>query len=445
MDRYIIDPDCQADFRKVLSDILSIPSVKSEPSAEAPYGTETARALDCMLRYAKANGLDVVNLDNRVGYAQWGTGEKMVAILCHLDVVPPGEGWDSDPFSLEIREGQLIGRGITDNKGPAVCALFALLRLKASGYRPSGRIRLIFGLDEEHGCTCMKHYVGVSELPDVGFTPDASFPAIYAEKGILQIRLSGPGSSIMESVGGDAYNMVPSSCSVTDLQTRKRFTATGIQAHASTPEKGENAIIEAVFAYSDSFSGTNAVFDFIKKYAVRNEDLIKLITVAQPDISGSLTVNTGMIRINSDESSIGIDIRYPVKSDGDAVFREVSGKASEFGLHATVVDHLPPLFANPGSASMTALKSAYERHIPDAYRASFPGQTDIPDEFCSSDPIAIGGGTYARSVPGIIAFGPRFPWEEERMHQKNESCSEKTMLVSIDLYRDALISLCETL
>lgn len=444
MDKYKIDPFSELDFRKVLSDLLSIPSIKSEPTAEAPYGTATVQALDCILRYAAANGLSVANLDNRVGYAQWGAGEKMVAVLSHLDVVPPGEGWDSDPFSLVIKDGQLIGRGITDNKGPAVCSLFALLRLKESGYQPSCRIRLIFGLDEEHGCDCMRHYVKVAELPDTGFTPDASFPAIYAEKGILQIRLSGPGSSDINAIGGDAYNMVPSSCSITDLQTGIISSTLGTQAHASTPEKGDNAIIKAVFARSESIAGTNPVFDFLLRYSVLNEDLKNLITVAKPDISGNLTINTGMIRISREESSVGIDIRYPVKSDGDAVFKEVFGKASEFGLAAEIVDRLPPLFTDPRSTAMVALRSAYEKHIPIAYKASYPDESNVPEAYRSADPIAIGGGTYARSVPGIVAFGPRFPWEEDRMHQKNESCPEKSLLASVDLYRDALTALCET-
>jgi len=445
MDKYLIDPFNESDFRKVLSDLLSIPSVKSEPTAEAPYGTATVQALDCILRYAEANGLLAVNLDNRVGYAQWGSGEKMVAVLCHLDVVPPGEGWDSNPFSLVIRDGLLIGRGITDNKGPAVCALFALLRLKAIGYQPSSRIRLIFGLDEEHGCTCMKHYVSIAELPDTGFTPDASFPAIYAEKGILQIRLSGPGSSTVEATGGDAYNMVPSSCSITSHPTGECFNTSGIQAHASTPEKGENAIIKAVFAFSNSNFGTNPVFDLILRFSIQGEDLKNLITVSQPDISGSLTINTGMMRITADESSVGIDIRYPVKSNMDDIFREVSQKASEFGLVSTIIDHLSPLYTDPQAPIMVALRSVYERHLSEVYRASYPGQPDIPEEFRSADPIAIGGGTYARSAPGIVAFGPRFPWEENRMHQKNESCSEKSLLASIDLYQDALTSLCQTI
>jgi len=163
-----IDPSSELAFFEVLSDLITIPSVKGLPTDNAPYGTATAQALNYILDRAQACGLRVNNLDNRVGYAEWGEGERMIAVLCHLDVVPPGEGWETEPFSLIRRNGLLIGRGISDNKGPAVCALFALLQLRESGYRPACRIRLIFGLDEEHGSTCMEHYAGVEELPVTG-------------------------------------------------------------------------------------------------------------------------------------------------------------------------------------------------------------------------------------------------------------------------------------
>ena len=440
-----IDPLSESDFLEVLSELISIPSVKGESTENAPYGVATAQALDYLLGRAEASGLSVRTLDNRVGYAEWGSGSRLVAVLCHLDVVPPGEGWETEPFSLTRKEGLLIGRGVMDNKGPAVCALFALLRLKESGYIPSCRIRLIFGLDEEHDCTCMDHYVAVEELPDTGFTPDASFPAIFAEKGILQFSVRGQGSTTVEAVGGDAYNMVPSSCSITDLATGERFPASGIPAHASTPEKGVNAILKAVSALPDTISRHEPLTDFLGQYLARDKDISALITSAPADISGDLTVNVGLIRISSDESMAGIDIRYPVESSGDDIYREISGKAASFGLETRIVSHLKPLFTPPDSHSMIALRGAYNRYVQQAYLAEHPGTKDIPEECLSSDPIAIGGGTYARSMPDIVAFGPVFPWEESKMHQKNESCSERVMLISVSLYEDAVKSLCESL
>lgn len=435
----------EVDFFKVLSDIISVPSVKTEPSDHAPYGAATAAALECMLNHAQDRGLRVRNLDGRVGYAEWGDGPGMVAVLCHLDIVPPGEGWETDPYSLTRKDGLLVGRGIIDNKGPAVCSLFALLSLAESGYKPPCRIRLIWGLDEEHGCTCMDHYVAIEELPDAGFTPDASFPAIFAEKGILQFRLTGPGSEAIAATGGDAFNMVASSCSVTELTSGERFSIIGVPAHASTPEKGLSAIHVAVSELPEQVAVKSDLLMFIRRYLSSRYGIDDLVSCAHADISGTLTLNTGLLRISETESMAGVDIRYPVHSDGKEIFDEIRGKAADFGLDVQVESHLLPLFTDPGSSSMTALREAYRSNIHMIYRSWSPDSTDIPAEYLSDEPIAIGGGTYARSMPGIIAFGPVFPWEESRMHQKNESCSEKVMISSISLYRDAIYRLCETL
>lgn len=369
----------------------------------------------------------------------------MIAVLCHLDVVPPGEGWETEPFSLIRRNGLLIGRGISDNKGPAVCALFALLQLRESGYRPACRIRLIFGLDEEHGSTCMEHYAGVEELPVTGFTPDASFPAIFAEKGLIQLSLNGSGSRTLEMTGGDAYNMVPSSCMIKENTTGRIFSANGVPAHASTPEKGVNAILEAVFAIPDDIANREPVIAFLRKYLKGEANIRTLISCAPGDISGELTVNVGITRINGEESMVGFDIRYPVESDGEAIQKEISIKAAEYGLSTRCVNHLPPLYTPPDSISMIALRDAYKRHVRQAYLADHPGVNEVPGKYLSSDPIAIGGATYARSIPNIVAFGPLFPWEAGCMHQKNEHFSEKGLWASVALYQDAIRSICETI
>ena len=440
-----IRPDCTDDYIRVLSDLISIPSIKSDPKPGAPYGIHTSEALNYMLSICEQNGLWVKNMDNRVGYAQWGSGKKMIAVVCHLDIVPPGEGWENDPFTLTRKNGLLMGRGVTDNKGPAVSSLFSLLRLRESGYQPTCRIRLIFGLDEEHGCSCMDHYVANEELPEAGFTPDASFPAIFAEKGLLQIRLRGPGSSLLEAVGGDAYNVVPSSCSIKNTATSLQFSAVGTPAHASTPEKGENAIYKAISLIPNDFADEIPALSFIRRNLMAEIGNDPLVGCAPADISGSLTINNGILRINKEESIVGLDIRYPVLSDGDSVCGEVFRKASVFGLEAEIIHHLPPLYTDPNHDYLRALRKAYEHHLPEVYSADHPFEKSIPLPYQSCDPIAIGGGTYARSIPGIVAFGPVFPWEESKMHQKTESCSEAATIASIDLYSEAIRNLCLSL
>ena len=248
---------------QVLSEIIAIPSVKSDPTPDAPFGEATVRALDYLLGIGKDMGFHTEMIDHKVGYIEWGDSGAITAILCHLDVVPAGEGWSADPFHLRRENGLLIGRGVVDDKGPAVAALFAMKRLKESGFTPCGRIRLILGLDEESGSLCMERYKETEEFPRHGFTPDASFPVIFAEKGILHIRVSGPGSSSIHVAAGERPNMVPAACRVTLPLSGTTYEVLGVPAHASTPHVGENAdglcLLEHLFRCSGNIVGRVAV------------------------------------------------------------------------------------------------------------------------------------------------------------------------------------------
>ena len=114
-----------------LGALVRIPSVEGEPEEGAPFGREPARCLDEMLALCEKLGFLTSNMDHRVGWCEFGEGEEMVAVLGHLDVVPAGDGWsESEPFSGEIKNGRIYGRGTMDDKGPTVAAFYALNALK---------------------------------------------------------------------------------------------------------------------------------------------------------------------------------------------------------------------------------------------------------------------------------------------------------------------------
>lgn len=433
------------DFFEVLSSLISIPSVKSEPMPGAPYGKYTAKALDYMLSLGKEYGFSVKNLDGRVGYIEWGSGDKMMAILCHLDVVPPGDGWESDPYTLVRRNGLLIGRGVIDDKGPAVCVFFSLLRLKNEGFTPSCRIRLILGLDEEHGCSCMEHYVENEELPISGFTPDADFPAIFAEKGILQITLSGKPSGSCRASAGEAPNMVPSSCTIAFTDTGESYSAQGVPAHASTPDAGVNAILETVSQIPAERFPDEPVLAFLNKYFTDDISADLLISSALPDISGELTMNPAILTMNESVASITLDIRYPVRSDLNQILQEISDNASMFDLHMEIISHLGPKYIDPESEQIRNLLSVYEKHQALLCKLSDNSTMNPSEAVFPVLPIAIGGGTYARTMPGIVAFGPSLPSDEPQAHRKNEAFRETVALELIELYKDAIKCLCENI
>jgi len=429
-----------------LTQLIAIPSVKGEESPDAPYGVYTLEALEYMLNLGRQNGFSVKNLNGRAGYIEWGSGDKILGILCHLDVVPAGEGWRHDPFTLRRENGWLIGRGINDDKGPAVTIFHSMLRLKNEGYIPPCRIRLILGLDEECGSSCMEYYKMVEELPTCGFTPDAEFPAIFAEKGILQLSVSGPVSTKIRASAGERPNMVPARCEITLLDTNDKITGFGVPAHASKPQLGINAIFKAFSQLDASLTADDPLSKFFMKFIGDDTTGKLLVPGLMEDISGALTLNAGVLKMNSDKSELIIDIRYPVTADSSAVISAVRSKASEFGLKVETSSHQKPLFRDPEEPLIRTLLDVYEKYVESA---PFDSTADAALRSRATEkpavPIAIGGGTYARTMPGLIAFGPAFPWEKDQAHQIDEAVFAESIYLQVQLYQDAIVSLCENI
>ena len=233
-----------------LEKLISIESTGSSPAEDPdngtlPYGAKPFEALKFFLDNAAKDGMRTGIIDNRAGWCEFGPEKTdLIGIVCHLDVVPAGDGWTTDPFTLTNKDGVLYGRGIVDDKGPAAASYIAMKRLKESGYEPSKRIRLILGTDEERTCSCVETYAAKGEIPSFAITPDGEFPVIYAEKGIMHIKISTDKPSAIEAQAGSAANMVPahSSCTINGIT----YSAKGKMAHASKPELGVNAIFEMI-------------------------------------------------------------------------------------------------------------------------------------------------------------------------------------------------------
>jgi len=429
------------EFLLALTDkLISIRSVKGIPTPAAPYGEETLHALEFILSTAEQYGFTVKNIDGRVGYIEWGNGKEMLGILCHLDVVPEGVGWSCDPFSLHIQNERLYGRGIADDKGPALCILMAMIRLKRAGIIPTCRVRLILGLDEECGSSCIEHYVSTSELPTLGFTPDAEFPAIFAEKGILQVRIQGKSSGRFLIHAGDRPNMIPGECTITTIASGKSYHGTGIPGHASKPELGGNAIINAVRKMPPHEVTAEPILQFINTYFTRDENYDKLFGKKYHDISGPLTINPGVLHVNETETYLLLDIRYPVTADMDELLHALQSQAENWDLQAIIHSHQRPLYLEKDSQLIQTLMDVYDKYKPLLLSCHQSKEAEgLVIE--KTMPIAIGGGTYARTMKNIVAFGPHFPWEPDSIHQADESISKETYFLLAPLYEDAILRL----
>lgn len=415
-----------------LQENLRIPSVEGIPKEGAPYGMEVRRSLEHVLEAADMMGFRTCNVDNHVGWCEYGEGDEMVAVLGHLDVVPAGDGWSFDPWGGQIQGDRIFGRGTMDDKGPSIAALFALEALRDSGLPLKRRIRILFGCNEETGAKDLKYYLSHGgEIPVMGFTPDAEYPVINGEKGIINATCSRSftqtGELTLVSVcGGTAPNVVPNyakaelACSrelaeriaattiekvtFTVTDTGLLVEATGENAHGSTPWLGENAIGRLVLALNDlPFEGEVAeILSFLS-------DKLGMDTIGKAagihlwdEPSGDMSLNWGILNADASGLSLVINYRYPVTysfADCGPAFQSLF-ESKGFTVNQVYKDKL---YIPADSQLVQTLLKVYKEH------------TGIVGE-----PVCIGGGTYAKSLPNILAFGPIFPGDEVREHKPDE-------------------------
>ncbi|MDD1748977.1 MAG: dipeptidase PepV [Methanothrix sp.] len=420
--------------------LVMIKSVNGQPKPDAPFGEGPAQALDKALEIAGNLGFNTTNLDGYIGYAEYGQGTDYVGVLAHVDVVPEGEGWKYPPYGAEIHDGRMYGRGTIDDKGPAIAALYALKAVRDSDLPITKRVRIIFGSDEETGVADVEHYLERETPPVSGFTPDANFPAIYAEKGILTFDLAkdlaiGPsGMKIASIQGGTAYNIVPdkaaaeiytsdpdqivTACRDFANETGYNLTAevtngmvsvrsVGQAAHGSVPYKGKNAVMQLLaFLGTLDLSGSDIgdAIDFLDAKVDMETDGKSFGLAMEDEPSGNLTLNVGMVNATERRIVLALNIRYPVTYSFEDVMGRFNQTIEGTGFKVeNMQQNLKPLYYPKDSPLIKTLTEVYAKET---------GRNDSP--------IAIGGGTYAKDMPNIVASGPMMPEEEEVEHQPNE-------------------------
>jgi succinyl-diaminopimelate desuccinylase len=452
-------------FLDKLMDFLKIPSVLDEGTAAegAPFGKPIAEALQFMLQLAQDDGFTTKNVDGYAGHIEYGSGEEIVGILTHIDVVPATEGWTTPPFSPDIRNGKLYARGASDDKGPTMAAYFALKMIKDAGLPVSKRIRLIMGTDEETRWRCMDYYLKREEMPTVGFTPDAEFPIITAEKGFMDLQFKGDIISdeidsewVLESfTSGHRVNMVPEYATAIitgrgdvfalkeayqDFLMRHRLEGYAEEAdehvklvlhgrayHGSEPQKGLSAALElARFLMTVELDG--AGYNYISMIDTCFVDGVfgeKLDMESFDDIVGKLTVNVGVYRYQREqESSIRINVRYPIRDNGEQLRDQLAAKLVDFGFHIDLED------IKPGHS--------FDRHHPlvDTLAKVYEEQTGLP-----SKSLAVAGATYARALQQCVAFGPIFPGKVQTAHQTDEYIDVDDLIKAMAIYAQAIYEL----
>ena len=208
-----------------LGKLVAVPSVAVPSEGPHPFGDQCAKAIDTVVEMAQGYGLTAKNVDYYAAHAEYGEGEGNAVVMAHLDVVPAGEGWSTDPFTLTIRDGKAIGRGVADDKGAAVVALHCLRALKDAGIQGKRKLRVIFGSAEEIGMADMPYYFSKEQHPDMGFTPDSGYGICHCEKGILDLNIQSENDSplIRTFSAGTVANAVPAKAECTVVCTQEEY------------------------------------------------------------------------------------------------------------------------------------------------------------------------------------------------------------------------------
>lgn len=386
--------------------------------------------LHWVLDLAGEMGFSTGIMDDMVGWAEYGEGDELVCVLGHLDVVPAGNGWTKNPFGGEIENGRLYGRGTTDDKGPMMAALYALKAIKDSGIPLKRRIRLLFGTEEETGCEDMKYYVEHGgELPTLGFTPDGEFPLIHGEKGLLieSYRCSFTPGHIKSLWGGTAANMVPDHAYAV-LEDGTKIECNGKSSHGAEPWNGENAIGKLLAQiHTLPLTGQlKTAVDFLHSRIGMETDGASLGIAMEDAPSGRLSFNLGMLRGDETSMTVTVNYRYPVTKCYDDCVPQVHEAFAQAGFELVNSSHDEKLYLPTDHPLVEKLIGVYN---------AYTGETALP--------ICIGGGTYAKSMPNIVAFGPIFPGDEVTEHEPDEYIALDRLAQVLDIIRLAMLALAE--
>jgi len=437
----------QKDTVQTLQKLIKIKSVEAKAKEGMPFGEGINETLHEFLKTAEQLGLKTKNVDGYAGHVEIGQGDELLALLCHLDVVPEGSNWKYPPYAAEIHDNKMYGRGTIDDKGPAVASLYALKAIKESEVKLNKRVRLIVGTDEESGWEGLKYYFKKEEQPDIAFSPDAGYPVIHAEKGILIFDLnyelneddrvtdnrSNFKYEVLSLKGGNAPNMVPDSCELLmrtehgktlekklyefqnennlelemESLKNKRFKliSSGVSAHGSRPDKGVNAIsIMIKFLQKLDKINLGEFVDFYNNKIGMNYYGENIGCDFSDQVSGKLVFNVGQINYREGVIKTTINIRYPVTMKKEDVVEAIKDSIDQYDVYLEMKNFQKPLYVPKDDPLVQTLMKVYREISGDN----------------KSEPIAIGGGTYARAVKKGVAFGSLFPGEEELAHQKDE-------------------------
>ena len=444
-----VEENESAIFRDIAR-LVAVDSVEGEAAPSAPFGPGPKAALELGLEISRELGLQAVNCADKIGYAQLGQGaeDRYLATITHLDVVPTGEGWEHDPFTMREREGWIIGRGVMDDKGPSVLCLYALKYLKERNIPLKYPIRALLGANEETGMGDVEYYLANYPAPLFCFSPDANFPLCNGEKGIYHGRIffKRPLHRIRDIKGGIVANAIPDKAEATveaaHLENAQRVTVeqlepglwrvctTGLGGHASLPRGTVNAIgvlVDYLLANGVGDENERRMLELLQRLHSA-WDGSGLGVQADDGLFEPLTIIGGVIGVEDGRVFQTLDSRYPTNTSGAKIAAAVQALAGDLA-EVTVDRDAEPFYMSLDNPAVQVCINAYN---------AVTGE--------NARPYTIGGGTYARDFPNAVSFGPEHPERPAPafagpIHGVDEAASKDWLLEALKVYILALIEL----
>lgn len=448
MDLKKIIEENKEELIEILRILVSHNSVEKKNEENTPFGVINRNCLKKALEIGTSYGLKSKNLDDYCGYLELGEGRDTIGIATHLDIVPAGNNWNTDPFVLTEKDGYLYGRGTSDDKGAAASSIIALKIIKELNLDLNHKkVRLIFGCNEETGSKCMEHYNKVEGPFTYGFTPDSEFPCVNGEKGHIKCTFNCTDTTILEIKGGNAFNVVCDRCTLSlpkdtynedklkeymkenalQIEIKKEsntdsITVIGKSSHASLPHLGINAITHMMYGLKEAAFQDN----FINSYCelIDRENTGRKMGIGCTDKYGSLTMINGTIDKIYNEISGTIDIRVPVTISTDEIKEKLESIKNEY-IKLNIDSSEKSIFFEEDSHLVKSLMKAYQ---------------NVTHDY-DTKPSISGGGTYAKTLENCVAFGCEFKDNENNIHDANERVKISELLLQVELYINAILEL----
>lgn len=466
MYREKIERYMEAHLNEMLEDIKElcrIDSTKGSYRQGKPFGQGCFEALAEGLQMGEKYGFAIHNYNNYVGTIDLNDREKQLDILAHLDVVPAGDGWTvTEPFEPVVKDGNIYGRGTSDNKGPAVAALYSMRAIKELEIPVTKNVRLILGTDEECGSSDIEYYYNQEEEAPMTFSPDAEFPVINIEKGMLHgyFESDFDKSEVLPRMvsfkSGTKSNVVPPRAfalfegldgsdteafahtleeelgvqfDVTSENGYMKIEAVGEGAHASTPWKGKNALtglLTLIEKLNLADCGQMQTVKALNRLMPHGDWYGKNLGIAmQDELSGDLTLAFSMLEITETGMKGEFDSRCPICSNEENTLLVAKKSMEEQGIRFKTESMIPPHHVDGESHFVKTLLKCYEMYTGN-----------------KGECIAIGGGTYVHHLKNGVAFGASMPGTENRMHGADEFAIIDELLTSAKIFAQVIVELC---